>query len=29
MSLDVILGVAASVALTLYLAYVLLRPERF
>lgn len=29
MSLDVILGLAASVGLTLYLAYVLLRPERF
>lgn len=29
MSLDVILGLATSVALTAYLAYVLLRPERF
>jgi K+-transporting ATPase KdpF subunit len=29
MTLDVILGLAVSVALTLYLFYVLARPERF
>lgn len=29
MSLDVILGLAASAALGLYLFYVLARPERF
>jgi K+-transporting ATPase KdpF subunit len=29
MGLDVILGLAASAGLTLYLFYVLVRPERF
>lgn len=29
MALDIILGLAASVGLTVYLFYVLARPERF
>lgn len=29
MTLDILLGAATSVALTLYLTYVLLKPERF